>query len=98
MTPIHSEQDEARNISRRRLAQVAITALSVAGFGGAALTGVMSARPDALARGSDDSRGSGGSGGGGSTCRRRCRRNGNTRRECRRRCNGGGSGSGSGGR
>jgi hypothetical protein len=94
-TPIDSEQDEARGISRRRLAQVAITTLSVVGFGGAALSGVMSARPDAIASGSG---GSGGSGGDDRRCRRRCRRNGNTRRECRRRCNGGGSGSGSGGR
>ncbi len=51
-TPIDSEQDEARGISRRRLAQVAITTLSVAGFGGAVLSGVMSARPDAIASGS----------------------------------------------
>jgi hypothetical protein len=42
-TPINLERDESRGISRRRLAQVAITTLSVVGFGGAALSGVMSA-------------------------------------------------------
>ena len=42
--PIDAEQDEARGISRRRIAQVAIMALSVAGIGGAALSGAMSAR------------------------------------------------------
>ena len=62
MTPIDLERNEARSVSRRRFALAAITTLSVAGFGGAALSGVMSARPGALAKGSDDSGGSGGSG------------------------------------
>lgn len=92
-TPVDLERDEARGVSRRRFAKVAVTTLSVAGFGGAALSGVMRARPDAIASGSG---GSGGSGGDDRRCRRRCRRNGGTRRECRRRCDGGGSG-GSGG-
>jgi hypothetical protein len=53
-TPVELERDEARGISRRRFAKAAVTTLSVAGFSGASLSGVMSAPPDAIASGNSN--------------------------------------------
>ena len=77
MTTIENPDAEHQPVSRRGFAKAAVAALAVAGFGGAALNGVLAGQGDDAEAVSAErrrrcSRGSGGSGGSGGR-RRRCR-------------------------
>jgi hypothetical protein len=89
MTTIETPDAEHQPASRRGFAKAAVAALAVAGFGAAALNGVLARQGAGDVDAERRRGGSGGSGGSGGDDRRRLRH--------RRRRNGGSGGSGSGG-